>query len=100
MMKKVSFYSYHRKCGGRTALLHEGYDDGTFYYYNSKDGWYCIDKLSGLSVLKHSCSTKAEAYEEAHLNETMDLLSKVTHEEWYKNVVQEFAKARMEATMK
>ena len=99
-MKKTSFYSYHRQNGTKIARLHEGYDDGTFYYYYSEYGWYCIDKLSGLSVLKYGCSTKEEAYEKAYSNETMDLLSKVKHEEWYKNTVQEFTKARMEAMIK
>lgn len=100
MMKKASFYSYHRKCGGRIAIFHEGYDDGTFYYYKSEDGWYCIDKLSGLSILKSHCNTKAEAYEEAHSEKTRKLYSNVKEQDWYKKAIEDFEVARTEAIMK
>ena len=66
-MNKCSFYSLMYKNGKTAAVLHHGYSDGTFYYYNSgkkNPYWEVIHPLFGLSVTYGY--TRKEAAEKAH----------------------------------
>lgn len=99
-MKKASFYSYHRQSGGKAAVLHEGYDDGTFYYYKSKDNWFCIDKVSGLCITNGGLHTREEAYKEAHSEEIMKFYLNAKEQKWYKEAVKDFENAKMEVINK
>ena len=67
-MKKHSFYSLMRKDGKKRAVLHNGFSDGTFYYYSTGERyktWYAIHPLCGLSVCygftRKECANKAHA---------------------------------------
>ena len=64
-MKKHSFYSLMRKDGKNKAVLHNGFSDGTFYYYKDNYTWYAIHPLCGLSVCygytRKECADKAHA---------------------------------------
>lgn len=64
-MKKYSFYSLMRVNGKTTAVLQEGYSDGTYYYYKNGGQWSAIHPLIGLSVTygytRKECAEKAHA---------------------------------------
>lgn len=63
-MKKTNFYSMVREEGKIIAKLHNGYTDGTYYYYKKDSSWHAIHPANGLSI----CSgyTRKAAAERAH----------------------------------
>lgn len=65
-MKKTYFYSMMKLHNKATAILHNGYSDGTYYYYKSRCGnvWEVIHPLCGLAVTYGY--TRKEAAEKAY----------------------------------
>ena len=63
-MKKSKFYSMVREEGKVIAKQHQGYTDGTYYYYKKDSLWHVIHPVNGLSI----CSgyTRKAAAERAH----------------------------------
>ena len=49
-MKKIDFYSLIMKNGKPQRVLHNGYTDGTYYYYKNNSTWYAIVPNIGLSA--------------------------------------------------
>jgi hypothetical protein len=50
-MKKKSFYSLHKIDGELKAVLHSGYTDDVYYYYNNgRNAWNAIHPETGLSI--------------------------------------------------
>ena len=67
--RKQTFYTMRRLDNGDIgAIKEDGFTDGEFYYYNGKDGWYCIDPDTGLSLLTGAVANRKLAYEEGHKN--------------------------------
>ena len=63
-MKKTTFYSMVREDGENIAKLHNGYADGTYYYYKKDSLWLVIHPANGLSIC--SSHTRKEAAARAH----------------------------------
>ena len=63
-MKKTIFYSMVREEGKAIAKQHQGYTDGSFYYYKKDSRWHAIHPANGLSICS-SC-TRKEAAERVH----------------------------------
>lgn len=63
-MKKTTFYSMVREDGAAIAKLHNGYTDGTYYYYKKDSFWHTIHPANGLSIC--SSRTRKEAAERVH----------------------------------
>lgn len=64
-MEKAFFYSMIRKDNKTQAAPHNGYTDGSYYYYKSDRGrtWYAIHPENGLSIA--TGATRKEAHEKA-----------------------------------
>ena len=64
-MKKCTFYSMTRTSDGPAAVLRDGYDDGTFYYYNNGGLWMAIHPATGCAVAwsntRKACAENAHA---------------------------------------
>lgn len=96
-MKRIDFYSMmFVKGGGVRAVLHHGYTDGVFNYYNNGGCWCAIHKENGYSVLTET--TRKAAAEKAT---APDMLQRVndyltTRKEELKNKFEEAKKAAME----
>ena len=64
-MKKCQFYSMMRTDNGPAAVLHDGYTDGTYYYYKLKGArWCAIHPVNGVQVAY--AHTRKECAENAH----------------------------------
>lgn len=77
-MKKHSFYSLMRVNGKTTAVLQEGYSDGTYYYYKNGGQWSAIHPLIGLSVTYGY--TRKECAEKAHAPELFKKVIEISNE--------------------
>ena len=64
-MKKCQFYSMMRTDNGPAAVIHDGYTDGTYYYYKNDVQWSAIHPETGLQVVygytRKECAEKAHA---------------------------------------
>jgi hypothetical protein len=72
-MKKTIFYSMVREEGEVIAKQHQGYTDGTFYYYKKDSLWHAIHPANGLSIC--SSYTRKAAAERAHEPRMLDRIA-------------------------
>ena len=92
-MNKTTFYSIMQREGGPRAVLHEGYTDGTFYYYRLNGTWCAIFPKVGLCIANGS--TRKECAEEAHKPENIRRITAVMEqrgtelEQRFKQLMQE-----------
>lgn len=92
--RKESFYVMCRLDNGNIgAVKQNGFTDGEFNYYQSKDGWHCIDKDTGLSLLRGAVSSRKLAYDEGRSNK--EKLASYMQTKDYQNKVLEFYNAKV-----
>lgn len=67
-MKKACFYSLHH---GNKAVLHDGYADDHFWYYQYGTTWYAIYPESGTAIATGRTRKAARELAEARLEKAV-----------------------------